>query len=132
MWLKVVAGCGKSSITGTIEQRVKALINEPLLTLSSQSPEILIGVDRVDECEEEYASKLLELIGRDHVSLPQGVKFLITSQAERRIRSKLESPLAILEHLILDNEDPVDVEMDIVLYLKDGQPRVAEQYDIDE
>ncbi|KAG8882871.1 hypothetical protein FRB97_007590 [Tulasnella sp. 331] len=45
------------------------LIHEPLLTLNAKST-LAIVFNGSDECEDNYASKLVDLIGRDHHHLP--------------------------------------------------------------
>ncbi|KAG8873699.1 hypothetical protein FRB98_008842, partial [Tulasnella sp. 332] len=194
MWLKAVAGCGKSSIAGTVEKRAKAsdllgarfyfarakptrnqcailelsrqlasrpegqlrtsivaavkaepdiahstvtyqylkLIHEPLLTLNNTASKLIIVPDGVDECEEKYASKLLELIGRDHHQLPVGVKFFVTSRIMPHIWCEMESDSVspTVEHLSLDVEGSSGVDMDIALYFKERLPALIRRYKI--
>lgn len=196
MWLKAVAGCGKSSIAGEIAKRAKAsnhlgacfyfargkpernklailevarqlasryegnlrtaisatvkaepdiahtptayqyqkLIHEPLLTLDNLRSTLAIVLDGLDECEEKYASTLLEHIGRNHDRLPVGVKFFLTSRAEPHIRRKLESQAVApaVQSLSLDLEGSSEVEADIAVYLKDRLSAVVSEYDMED
>ncbi|KAG8844178.1 hypothetical protein FRB96_003247 [Tulasnella sp. 330] len=109
----------------------RKLIHEPLITLNTAK--LFIVLDDVDECEEEFTTKLLKQICLDYTNLPIEIKFLIASRSDRCIRNNLESPSVnpTVERLIIGFEDPAAVDMDIILYPKDCLTRVAEEYDID-
>ncbi|KAG8996267.1 hypothetical protein FRB94_008447 [Tulasnella sp. JGI-2019a] len=119
-------------ITSPAVLQYQKLILEPLLTLVDTDLKLIIVIDAVDECEEEYATKLLELIGRDHHRLPIGVKFFVTSRVEPHIQSELEdeSVFPTVEQLSLDEEGSSTVQKDIVLYLKGRLPALVKKFGI--
>ncbi|KAG9028587.1 hypothetical protein FRB95_006307 [Tulasnella sp. JGI-2019a] len=108
------------------------LILDPLITLAGTDLRLVIVIDAVDECEEEFAVKLLELIGRDHHRLPKGVKFFITSRVEPHIQGELEdeSVVPTVEQLSLDAEGSTTVQKDITLYLTRRFPSVVKKFGI--
>ncbi|KAG9030683.1 hypothetical protein FRB95_003644 [Tulasnella sp. JGI-2019a] len=108
------------------------LIQEPLLTLADTKVKLVIVIYAVDECEEDYAIKLLEHIGRDHHRLPTGIKFSATSRVEPHIQGELEeeSIFSTVEHLSLDVEGSSAVQKDIALYLKGRLPVLVRRFGI--
>ncbi|KAG8998719.1 hypothetical protein FRB94_006697 [Tulasnella sp. JGI-2019a] len=70
----------------TPSDQFQKLILEPLGSLNTTCPTLIIILDAIDECELEYASLLLQLIGTAFGGLPLGVKFFITSRGEPRLQ----------------------------------------------
>ncbi|KAG9004155.1 hypothetical protein FRB94_002638 [Tulasnella sp. JGI-2019a] len=117
-------------ITSAAPLQYQKLILEPLLTFIDTDLKLVIIIDALDECEKEYARKLLELIGRDHRRLPTGVKFFITSRAEPHIEGELEAKSVhpTVEELLLDEEEPCTVQRDIEVYLKTRFPSLVKEF----
>ncbi|KAG8996266.1 hypothetical protein FRB94_008446 [Tulasnella sp. JGI-2019a] len=119
-------------ITSPAVLQYQKLIFELLLTLVNSDLKLVIVIDAVDEYEEEYATRLLELIGRDHHRLPTGIKFFLTSRVEPRIQGELEEPsvFSTVEQLLLDEEGSLAVHQDITLYLKGRLPPLVRKFGI--
>ncbi|KAG9032408.1 hypothetical protein FRB95_001529 [Tulasnella sp. JGI-2019a] len=119
-------------VTSAAVLQYKKLIHQPLLTLTDSDLKLVIVIDAIDECEPGYATKLLELIGHDHLRLPTGVKFFLTSRVEPHIQGELEedSVFPTVEQLALDVEGSSTVHEDIMLYLKDRLPPLVRKFGI--
>ncbi|KAG8981747.1 hypothetical protein FRB94_008604 [Tulasnella sp. JGI-2019a] len=65
----------------TLEVQFKRLIQGPLETLADDPncPPLVILLDGLDECDNEYATRLLRLIGQSFTTLSAAVRFIITS-----------------------------------------------------
>ncbi|KAG9032395.1 hypothetical protein FRB95_001516 [Tulasnella sp. JGI-2019a] len=130
----IVAAIERDSdiVTSPAVIQYQKLILEPLLTLTDRNLKLVIVIDAIDECEEDYATKLLELLGQDHRRLPAGVKFFLTSRVEPHIQGELEedSVFPTVEPLSLDIEGSSTVQSDIILYLKHCLPPLVRKFGI--
>ncbi|KAG8983879.1 hypothetical protein FRB94_010457 [Tulasnella sp. JGI-2019a] len=84
-------------------------------------------LDGLDECNHEYASRLLRLIGQSLATLPTTIRFIITSRPEPHLLHYYDSePLVSRLHLrSLDLEEIGEVEKDIEVFLKQELPRMV-------
>ncbi|KAG9003153.1 hypothetical protein FRB93_011233 [Tulasnella sp. JGI-2019a] len=112
-----------------LEVQFRKLIQEPLETLADDPdcPTLVILLDGLDECNNEYATRLLHLIGQGFTRLPSAVKFIITSRPELHLlhlydRDPLEALLVIRS---LDSEDVGEVQDDIKEYFKRVLPQMV-------
>ncbi|KAG8989751.1 hypothetical protein FRB94_014059 [Tulasnella sp. JGI-2019a] len=109
-----------------LEVQFQKLIQEPLETLTDDPdcPTLVILFDGLDECKDEYAGRLLHLIGQSFAKLPSSVKFIITSRPEQHLLSLYDrdplKPLLVIRSL--DLEDAGDVRDDIKGYFKQVLP----------
>ncbi|KAG8996681.1 hypothetical protein FRB94_008087, partial [Tulasnella sp. JGI-2019a] len=106
------------------ENQFQELIVEPLETLDSDSPTLVVILDALDECDEEYATTLLRLLGGLLDKLPDQVKLLITSRGEPHLQQLYDSdPLESRQEThSLGDEELGRVEEDISLYFKERLP----------
>ncbi|KAG9008710.1 hypothetical protein FRB93_006256 [Tulasnella sp. JGI-2019a] len=111
----------------TPDHQFQKLIQEPLETLDSTSPVLVIVLDALDECDPDYASSLLRFISKGLAKLSAIIKFFITSRAEPDLlyHYKKESMSSRLEIHNLGDEDTELVERDIEMYLKEELPEMV-------
>ncbi|KAG8989287.1 hypothetical protein FRB94_014531 [Tulasnella sp. JGI-2019a] len=112
-----------------LEVQFRELIQEPLETLTD-GPDCLtlvILLDGLDECNPDYACRLLDLIGQCFAKLPTAVKFIITSRPEPHLLDIYRSdPMDTeLEVRSLDLEEGREVEDDIEKFFKQKLPRMV-------
>ncbi|KAG9004488.1 hypothetical protein FRB93_010265 [Tulasnella sp. JGI-2019a] len=109
-----------------LEVQFRELIQEPLETLTDgpDSPKLLILLDGLDECDNEYAHRLLNLLGESSSKLSPSIKFILTSRPEPHLLHCYRSnPMdAQLEVRSLDLEKEVEVESDIGEFFKQTLP----------
>ncbi|KAG8993437.1 hypothetical protein FRB94_010802 [Tulasnella sp. JGI-2019a] len=112
-----------------LEVQFKKLIQEPLETLADDADcrPLVIILDGLDECNNQYATRLLRLIGKSFATLPASVRFIITSRPEPHLLQQYDSePLdARLFIRSLDAEDTGEVEKDIETFLKQELPQMV-------
>ncbi|KAG8989748.1 hypothetical protein FRB94_014060 [Tulasnella sp. JGI-2019a] len=113
----------------TLEIQFKKLIREPLITLADDPncPILVILLDGLDECNNKYASQLLDLIGKSFAKLPAAVRFIITSRPEPHLlrHYNSESLNARLCVHSLDSEDVREVEKDIEAFFRQELVQIA-------
>ncbi|KAG9030192.1 hypothetical protein FRB95_004241 [Tulasnella sp. JGI-2019a] len=113
----------------TLEVQFRKLIEGPLQTLADDSncPPLVVLLDGLDECNNDYVSRLLCLIGQSFAPLPAAVRFIITSRLELHLRHHYASePLyGRLYICSLDLEKVGEVEKDIEAFLKRELPRMV-------
>ncbi|KAG9007754.1 hypothetical protein FRB94_013989 [Tulasnella sp. JGI-2019a] len=109
-----------------LEVQFRKLIQELLETLTNgvDLPKLVIILDGLDECDNEYAHRLLNLIGESFPKLSTGIKFILTSWPEPHLlhRYRLHPMSAQLEIRSLDLEAEVGVEGDINKFFKQTLP----------
>ncbi|KAG8987973.1 hypothetical protein FRB93_004341 [Tulasnella sp. JGI-2019a] len=113
----------------TLEVQFKKLIREPLETLVDDvdcDPLVMI-FDGLDECNNQYAARLLRLIGQSFATLPTRVRFIITGRPEPHLLHQYDAePLDSRLHVrSLDLEDVGEVEKDIEAFLKQELPQMV-------
>ncbi|KAG8981784.1 hypothetical protein FRB93_008376, partial [Tulasnella sp. JGI-2019a] len=106
------------------ENQFQKLILEPLKTLDSTSPTLVVVLDALDESDDAYATTLLRLLGGLLYKLPTQVKLLITGRGEPHLQHFYDSdPLkSQRETYSLGDEKLGRVEEDISLYFKERLP----------
>ncbi|KAG8993525.1 hypothetical protein FRB94_013276 [Tulasnella sp. JGI-2019a] len=114
---------------GTLEVQFKKLIQGPLETLADDpncSP-VVILLDGLDECNNEYAIRLLRLIGQSFATLPATVRFIIASRPEPHLLHRYTSePLKARLHLrSLDLEQLSETAKDIEAYFRQELPEAV-------
>ncbi|KAG8992388.1 hypothetical protein FRB94_011634 [Tulasnella sp. JGI-2019a] len=111
----------------TLEEQFQKLIQGPLEALVDDvdCPPLVILLDGLDECNNEYASQLLRLVGQSFATLPTTVKFIITSRPEPHLLRHYDSESlgARLHILSLDLEEVGEVMDDIEAFFKLELPR---------
>ncbi|KAG9033507.1 hypothetical protein FRB95_014686 [Tulasnella sp. JGI-2019a] len=109
-----------------LEVQFKSLIQDPLETLTngSDSPKLVILIDGLDECNNEYAHRLLSLIGQCFPKLSTDIKFILTSRPEPHLlhRYRLRPMDTQLEVRSLDLEEEVEVASGIREFFKQTLP----------
>ncbi|KAG9034843.1 hypothetical protein FRB95_012536 [Tulasnella sp. JGI-2019a] len=113
----------------SLEVQFKKLIREPLETLAEDvdcDPLVMI-FDGLDECDDQYATRLLRLIGQSFTTLPTHVRIIITSRPEPHLLHQYDAePLDSRLHVrSLDLEDVGEVEKDIEAFLKQELPQMV-------
>ncbi|KAG9030373.1 hypothetical protein FRB95_004028, partial [Tulasnella sp. JGI-2019a] len=109
------------------ENQFQQLIQQPLVTLDSISPTLVIVLDALDECDDAYATTLLRLFGKLLDKLPHQIKLFITSRGEPHLQEYYDSdPLKsqVEKHSMVD-EKMERVEEDISAYFKERLPRMV-------
>ncbi|KAG9007037.1 hypothetical protein FRB94_014701 [Tulasnella sp. JGI-2019a] len=112
-----------------LEEQFEGLILEPLETLRGDHgcPPLVMLLDGLDECNKDYATRLLHLIGQSFTKLPLAVKFIITSRPEPHLLHVYDrdplNPLLVIRSL--DLEDVGEVEGDIKEYFKQRLPQMV-------
>ncbi|KAG8981295.1 hypothetical protein FRB93_008748 [Tulasnella sp. JGI-2019a] len=83
--------------------------------------------DGLDECNDQYATRLLHLIGQGFATLPTRVRFIITSRPEPHLLHQYDAePLDTRLYLrSLDSEDVGEVEKDIEAFLRQELPQMV-------
>ncbi|KAG8993964.1 hypothetical protein FRB94_010242 [Tulasnella sp. JGI-2019a] len=113
----------------SLEVQFRKLIQVPLETLADDPdcPPLVILPDGLDECNNDYAFRLLDLIGQSFAKLPTVVKFIITSRPEPHLLHLYRvNPMdAELEVRSLDLEEVEEVEGDIEEFLKRKLPKMV-------
>ncbi|KAG8979717.1 hypothetical protein FRB94_011912 [Tulasnella sp. JGI-2019a] len=113
----------------TLEIQFRKLIQGPLETLADDPncPPLVVLLDGLDECNNDYVSRLLDLIGQSFATLPAAVRFIITSRPEPHLRHHYASePLyGRLYIRSLDLEEVGEMEMDIEAFFKRELPRMV-------
>ncbi|KAG9023830.1 hypothetical protein FRB95_012412 [Tulasnella sp. JGI-2019a] len=113
----------------TLEVQFKKLILAPLQTLADDSncPPLVVLLDGLDECNNDYVSRLLDLIGQSFATLPAAVRFIITSRPEPHLRHHYASEPLYRQLYIrsLDSEKVGEMEMDIKAFFKRELPRMV-------
>ncbi|KAG9024044.1 hypothetical protein FRB95_012153, partial [Tulasnella sp. JGI-2019a] len=106
------------------ENQFQKLILEPLKTLDSTSPTLVVVLDALDESDDAYATTLLRLLGGLLYKLPTQVKLLITGRGEPHLQHFYDSdPLkSQRETYSLGDEKLGRMEEDISLYFKERLP----------
>ncbi|KIO31771.1 hypothetical protein M407DRAFT_19280 [Tulasnella calospora MUT 4182] len=85
---------------GWLDEQFKVLLANPLKDYPSESPPILLVADALDECEDiDYARMFVELIDEYSSSLPQNIKFVLTTRPEPPIVETLRSKAWRTENL---------------------------------
>ncbi|KAG9008453.1 hypothetical protein FRB94_013277 [Tulasnella sp. JGI-2019a] len=111
----------------TLEVQFRKLIQRPLETLKEDPncPPVVILLDGLDECDNEYATRLLRLIGQSFATLPAAVRFIIASRPEPHLLHHYASePLnARLYTRSLDSEELSEVEKDIKAFFERELPQ---------
>ncbi|KAG9025303.1 hypothetical protein FRB95_010345 [Tulasnella sp. JGI-2019a] len=113
----------------TLEVQFKKLIQRPLETLADDPdcPPIVVLLDGLDECNNDYVSRLLHLIGQSFATLPAAVRFIITSRPEPHLCHHYASePLyGRLYIRSLDSEEVGEMEKDIEAFFRRELPRMV-------
>ncbi|KAG8873636.1 hypothetical protein FRB98_008879, partial [Tulasnella sp. 332] len=109
------------------ETQFRKLIQEPLESLESTSPPLVIVLDALDECDPKYVSTLLQLIRNGLAKLPVCVKFFITSRAKPQLLYHFDSEPMKSRRTVhtLTDEDAQVVDGDIGTYFKEKLPEVV-------
>lgn len=115
-------------INGLLDEQFAALFAASLGSLKNKAPPILIVVDALDECDlVEDAVKFVELIGEYSDSLPDNLKFLLTSRPEGPLLRALKDVQGRLESL-----DSIEgVYADIDRFLRHGLSQVKAKHGIE-
>ncbi|KAG8993181.1 hypothetical protein FRB94_010962 [Tulasnella sp. JGI-2019a] len=113
----------------TLEAQFKKLVQEPLETLADDvdcRPLVMI-FDGLDECNDQYATRLLRLIGKSFATLPIHVRFIIMSRPEQHLLHQYDAePLDTRLYVrSLDLEDVGEVEKDIEAFLRQELPQMV-------
>ncbi|KAG8991329.1 hypothetical protein FRB94_012555, partial [Tulasnella sp. JGI-2019a] len=112
-----------------LEVQFRELVQEPLKSLTDgpDCPTLVIFLDGLDECNNDFAYRLLDLIGQSFGTASPAVKFIITSRPEPHLLHLYHSsPMnAKLEVRSLDLEDVGEVEGDIKEFFKQKLPRMV-------
>ncbi|KAG8990572.1 hypothetical protein FRB94_013285 [Tulasnella sp. JGI-2019a] len=112
-----------------LEVQFRKLIQVPLEMLADDPdcPPLVILLDGLDECNNDYVCRLLDLIGQSFAKLPTVVKFIITSRPEPHLLHLYHvNPMdAELEVRSLDLEQVKEVEGDIEEFLKQKLPKMV-------
>lgn len=118
----------------TPADQFEKLIRQPLQSLSETTQPLVFVLDAMDEADEDFAAKLLELIGIAHAELPPSIKFLITSRVEPHLQLELESESmqSTVEHYALDEEELAVVKKDVEAFLRERLPQLAKLYGVKE
>ncbi|KAG9014347.1 hypothetical protein FRB94_012753 [Tulasnella sp. JGI-2019a] len=110
-----------------LEVQFQKLIREPLETLADDLDHLPVTIllDGLDQCNNEYAGRLLHLIGRSFANFPIAVKFILTSRPEPHLLHHYASePLDARLHIrSLDLEE---VENDIEAFFEQELPRMVQ------
>ncbi|KAG9001440.1 hypothetical protein FRB94_004755 [Tulasnella sp. JGI-2019a] len=106
------------------------LIQEPLETLDSGSPTLIIILDALDECDDAYATTLLRLFGALFSTLPNQVKLFITSRGEPHLQKYFRSePLkSELETHPLGDVVGERVDEDVAMYFQSQLPDLVGEW----
>ncbi|KAG8990146.1 hypothetical protein FRB93_003312 [Tulasnella sp. JGI-2019a] len=112
-----------------LEVQFQKLIREPLETLADDPlcPPLVIILDGLDEYNNDYASRLLRLVGKSFDTLPAPVRFIIASRPEPHLlhhytSDPLNGKLCIHS---LDLEQAAEVENDIEAFFRQELPRMV-------
>ncbi|KAG8979716.1 hypothetical protein FRB93_009891 [Tulasnella sp. JGI-2019a] len=110
-----------------LEVQFRELVQEPLETLADDPncTPLVILLDGLDECENDYARRLLDLIGKSFPKLSTVAKFIITSRPEPHLLHRYYSHAldVQLEVRNLDLEEVVEVEGDIEEFYRQELPK---------
>ncbi|KAG9008429.1 hypothetical protein FRB94_013253 [Tulasnella sp. JGI-2019a] len=114
---------------GTLEVQFRKLIQGPLETLADDPncPPLVILLDGLDECNNEYAIRLLRLIGQSLATLPAAVRFIIASRPEPHLLHRYASePLNARLHVrSLDLEELSQTLKDIEKFFREELPEMV-------
>ncbi|KAF9505275.1 hypothetical protein BS47DRAFT_561216 [Hydnum rufescens UP504] len=94
----------------------EGLILKPLANLDSHRPAILIVLDALDECQEQGAATILQLL-LSHVSRLRFLRILITTRPEPHISSVFDETRNVAKRILHDIETSV-IEGDLRLYIQ--------------
>ncbi|KAG8866874.1 hypothetical protein FRB97_003669 [Tulasnella sp. 331] len=112
----------------TLEVQYKKLIQEPLESLEGTLSALVIVLDALDECDANYAKKLLGLVGKGLAKLSTGVKFFITSRAEPHLQFYFNSePMKSRRDVYTLGDEKVTelVNGDVEVYFKQKLPELV-------
>ncbi|KAG8872996.1 hypothetical protein FRB97_007128, partial [Tulasnella sp. 331] len=111
----------------TPEEQFQNLIQTPLETLESTSSVLIIILDALDECDDQYATLLLRLVGKGLARLPAQVKIFITSRGEPHLQQFYTSePMrSHVEIHSLGEEKRELVDKDINAYFRERLPELV-------
>ncbi|KAG8899904.1 hypothetical protein FRC00_000712, partial [Tulasnella sp. 408] len=111
-----------------LDEQFAALLVASLGSMKEKTFPILIVVDGLDECDSvDYAVDFVKLIKRHSSSLPDNLKFLLTSRPEAPLLRALEPRTWLTENL--DSID--DVEEDIERFLHHALLQVKTEHKIE-
>ena len=99
----------------------KELILQPLLNLGDRSPDLVIVIDALDECDHEESIKLiLQLFVEAKNVMAEKLKIFVTSRPETPIRLGFrDMPEIIHQDLVLHDVPRAVVEHDIGIFVKE-------------
>ncbi|KAG8880136.1 hypothetical protein FRB97_001067 [Tulasnella sp. 331] len=116
----------------TPEVQFQQLIQGPLETLTGDldSSTLVMLLDGLDECDEEYACRLLTAVGEGLSKLPVAVRVVLTSRPEPHLLAVYASePMrSQLEIYYLDTEEVLQLKMDIWKYFKEELPGMVKRW----
>ncbi|KAG8844904.1 hypothetical protein FRB96_002793 [Tulasnella sp. 330] len=116
----------------TPEVQFRQLIQAPLQALAGEpdSPTLVILLDGLDECNENYACRILQVLGESLVKLPTAVRVIITSRPEPHLLEFYTSePMkSQLDIYLLDTEKVLHMKCDIEKYFKEELPRMVKKW----
>ncbi|KAG8853059.1 hypothetical protein FRB96_008437 [Tulasnella sp. 330] len=112
------------------EIQFQKLIQEPLQILDSTSQPLIIILDALDECNYQFASSLLRLVGKWLATYPAQIKIFITSRGESHLqRFYYSEPMnSQLQSYSLADENKQSVEKDIGAYFRETLPELVGQW----
>ncbi|KAG8912643.1 hypothetical protein FRC00_004068, partial [Tulasnella sp. 408] len=117
-------------INQRLDEQFDALFTSSLRKLKAKPVPILIVVDALDECDSvDYAVSFVKLIDRHSASLPDNLKFLLTSRPEAPLLRALEPRKWQAESL--DSIDDTDTDADIERFLRHSLLQVKREHDIE-
>ncbi|KAG8871827.1 hypothetical protein FRB97_008273 [Tulasnella sp. 331] len=116
----------------TPEVQFRQLIQTPLQSLAGDldSPTLVMLLDGLDECNEDYACRLLKAVGQSLNKLPTIARVIITSRPEPHLLSphRLEPMRSQLVVYSLDTEKVSQVKMDIWKYFNEDLPGMVKSW----
>lgn len=106
-----------------LREQFEGLLIKPLSESRSQRTEpgdLVILVDALDECEPDTDIRnIISLLTREKSLKSAGLKILLTSRPDLPLRLGFKASTGTYESLILQDIPPLDIQQDILVYLKD-------------
>ncbi|KAG8850919.1 hypothetical protein FRB96_009552 [Tulasnella sp. 330] len=116
----------------TPELQYQKLIQGPLQTLAGDpsSPTLVVLLDGLDECNEDYACRLLKAVGQGLDKLPVAVRVILTSRPDPHLLNFYTSePMRTqLDIFSLDSEEVLQQKRDIWKFFKEELPGMVKMW----
>ncbi|KAF9517895.1 hypothetical protein BS47DRAFT_1325747 [Hydnum rufescens UP504] len=113
----------------TLLSQLQKLILSPLLTIDPRRSPILIVLDALDECEENGATNILELMFTHLIRIPF-LRILITSRPQPHLSSVFNKASSLAETALHDIDASV-VDQDIRLYISTELAKIPRKLGLD-